>query len=135
MGQDQSQPTSATTLIVPTSAPPSIASYNIETHRLSDHYKQAITDLSNVIIEVGNKKVKSIRLANGNCLEMSPCCGHDGVIIKFDDDTLTKYDCESVSSGAIMVYYQTIANAETDNHCKNYIDTEFRDYLVSKFSQ
>lgn len=102
---------------------------------LKGHYNKAFEDLKFVIDTLGYN-VKSVRLINSNyCAESYPCQGHGGVKITYDDNKIYEYDCPSVSSGAIMVFYKSTNGATTDSHCRDYIDDDFKDYLLKAFKQ
>jgi hypothetical protein len=98
---------------------------------MEKEYQDALDDMKKVIDLVGDRQVMTVSLLSNRCAESVPCRGHKGVSITLSDGMEIKYKCPSVSSGAIMVYYKHVANADVTGHCTNYIDTAFKNQLVS----
>jgi hypothetical protein len=98
------------------------------------YYNTAERDLKNVI-DFSSKKVTNIKLLCQSCGESSPCCGHGGVVVTYDDSTVGEYDCDSVSIGAIMTYYSQMDGVEiTDKHCMKWISDNFKSHLLKTFN-
>ena len=100
---------------------------------MAGHYMEAVEDLKTVVELVGGRKVTKVKLVSDSCAESYPCSGHDGVRITFSDGTFIVHDCSSVSSGAIMVYYNSVSGAKVSDHCTGYIESEFKDHLIRQF--
>lgn len=103
---------------------------------MESHHDGAVTDLRNVIILVNDKKVNKIDMIDSTCAERSPCIGHGGVDIYYDDGSVDTYECGSVSIGAIMTYYQHVYgnNIVINKHCCPWISEKFKTHLIETFS-
>eukprot|EP01110_Echinostelium_bisporum_P004827 TRINITY_DN21959_c0_g1_i1.p1 TRINITY_DN21959_c0_g1~~TRINITY_DN21959_c0_g1_i1.p1 ORF type:complete len:104 (-),score=17.13 TRINITY_DN21959_c0_g1_i1:23-334(-) len=70
--------------------------------------KRALEDLKEAIKLVNGREVESVDAQQMSvCLESFPCQGHGGVNIRVrGENTPIKYECGSVSIGAIHYFYQ-----------------------------
>ena len=105
-----------------------------KTFMMRNYYPEAFHSLQKIIEMVNNRNVIKVNLANKSCQKTDPCRGHRGVIITFDTDETIYYKCSSVSCGAIMIYFYEVHSADIDRHCTEYIEPDFKEYLINTFS-
>jgi len=101
---------------------------------LDNCYYSAEMDLRNVITLVNGRFVRKIDMLCQNCLETTPCQGHGGVRIFYENNSTDEYTCESVGIGAIMTYYKYVYGVTIDSHCCNLINDTTRDRLFETFN-